>query len=144
MRRAAIAVALMLGAWALSEHSYPEGVSAHAAKPAIGLAAAMSQAGLTEWAVEGVAVSGGLMRLRLSAEEITQDAYIETLRVACPESRRARWRPPVERIEILQRDGNTGWLFEDAKRCKDVLNAPVAARSWQRRPACRQTDTEPG
>ena len=84
----------------------------------------MSQAGLTDWAVEGVAISGGLMRLRLNAEEISQDAYLETLRAACREVDSRTLTPPVRRIEILQQDGNVGWLFDDTQRCKDVLDAP--------------------
>lgn len=124
LKRAALAAALLLGAWALAERSYPEGVSTRAAAPAIGLAATMSQAGLTDWAVEGVAISGGLMRLRLNAEEISQDAYLETLRAACREVDSRTLTPPVRRIEILQQDGNVGWLFDDTQRCKDVLDAP--------------------
>ena len=122
--RFAVVAAVAVVAWAISEHAYSDGVSVEAASPAIELAAVMSEAGLTEWAVEGVAISGGLMRLRLSVDEMTDEAYFATLRAACRTLEERTVAPPVERIEVLRRDGEAGWLFEQTGRCRDVLSVP--------------------
>ena len=125
LKRFAFIVAAAALAWAMADHTFPNGVSARAAQPAIDIAATMSEAGLTAWSVEGVAISGGLMRVRLSVATMPEQAYLATLRAACGAIEGRAVTPAVEQIEILQSDGSAGWLFEQTSQCKAVLEAPT-------------------
>jgi hypothetical protein len=142
--RVAIVLAVAALAWALAARTYPDGLSAHGGSPAIDLAATMSEAGLTQWTVEGVAISGGLMRLRLSADEIHDDAYLSTLRAACRALKGRSIAPPVERIEVLQTDGKAGWLFEQTSHCPDVLRTSGVRLAAVVAPVSRPIRPKPG
>ena len=118
------ALAALALAWAFAEGGWPESADEeNPPPPGIELAAAMSEPGLTGWAIEGVAISGGLMRLRLNTDEMTEQAYLATLAAACRALDRRALAPAVERIEVLSRGGDAGWVFEQAARCRDVLDA---------------------
>src|SRR5690606_20825582 len=84
----------------------------------------MSKEKLTEWPVEGVAISGGLLRVRLQTDEMTETAYLATLEAACKALTKRTLAVEVSRIEVLQRDGEAGWAFEEASRCGEVLRTP--------------------
>jgi hypothetical protein len=60
----------------------------------------------------------------LGVDEVDENAYIATLMGACRALERRAVQPPVDRIEVLRRDGAAGWLFEQAERCPEVLRAP--------------------
>ena len=144
LERTAIVLAVAALAWVLAASTYPDGLSAHGASPAIDLAATMSEAGLTQWTVEGVAISGGLMRLRLSVDEIHDEAYLSTLRAACRALEGRSVIPPVERIEVLQADGGAGWLFEQTSHCPDVLRSPAERLASIVAPVSRPIRPKPG
>jgi hypothetical protein len=86
------------------------------------------EAGQQRWSIEGVAISGGRMRVRLSVDEITDDAYLDTLDSACHAIDGRLLAPPVNLVEVLRRDGGAGWVFEDAARCGEVLRSPRERR----------------
>ena len=125
--RSAAAVAVLALGWAGVEYGFPE-QSALAQSPVVELAVSLGDESSTEWNVEGVAISGGLMRIRLDLDDLSEKAYVETLEASCQALASRALQPPVERIEVLRLDGQAGWLFEPAVRCPQVLGAPPERR----------------
>jgi hypothetical protein len=122
--QAGVAAAALAAAWALVESDFSDSFRELEPPPSIELAAALSEADLTAWPVEGVAISGGLLRVRLVTNEMTEAAYLTTLQAACKALDERSLRVEVSRIEVLQRDAAAGWAFEEADRCPEVLRAP--------------------
>ncbi len=138
--RAALAAAALFCSWVAAERMFPERTPIPP-PPVFELAAAIIEGEKIEWKVEGVAISGGLMRIRLDLQDLGQDAYIQSLSASCAALQGREIEPPVKRIEILRLDGQAGWLFEPAASCAGVLAAPperlaltIAAASLPIRP----------
>ena len=128
LTRIGVGVAVFALMLAAAERGLPDR-SQPIQRPALGLAAALGDIGFARWEVEGVAISGGLMRIRLDVEELSEEAYIESLEAACRALEGRTLNTPVERIEVLRLDGRSGWLFERASGCGELLQTPLERRA---------------
>ncbi len=65
------------------------------------------------------------MTLRINRDNVTDDNYLLTLAAACGALLEAP-DAPVRMIRVLNRSGNSGWVYENPSNCPALLQAPLA------------------
>jgi hypothetical protein len=77
------------------------------------------------WKIEAIEITDDTVALRVDRNQITDDTYLLTLAAACGASMEVP-EVPLREIHVLNREGNSGWIYDNPAHCGVLLSAPIA------------------